>query len=210
MGLGIQQFWVFLATGIVLNLTPGQDTLYIVGRSLAHGRYVGVTSALGVCTGGVVHAAAAALGLSAILATSAVAFTALKWVGAAYLVYLGIRMLVSASGHLRAGKSRPAITPWVAYRQGVLTNLTNPKVAMFFLAFLPQFIEPAAGHRTLALLLLGATFNTTGLIWCLVLALAAGRLRSLVAPGTTGTTLLPRLTGVVYVLLGIRLATSKA
>jgi threonine/homoserine/homoserine lactone efflux protein len=210
MSLGIHNYWMFFATGIVLNITPGQDTLYIVGRSLAHGRTVGVTSALGVCTGGVIHAAAAAVGLSAILATSAVAFTALKWVGAAYLIYLGVRMLASASEPALAENFRSAITSWVAYRQGVLTNVTNPKVAMFFLAFLPQFIDPAAEHRTLALLLLGVTFNTTGLVWCLVLALAAGRLRGLVLHSPGGVTLFRRLVGSLYVLLGLRLASSKA
>jgi threonine/homoserine/homoserine lactone efflux protein len=207
--LGIQHFWVFLAAGIALNLTPGQDTLYIVGRSIAHGRSVGLASALGVCTGGLVHAAAAALGLSAVLTTSAAAFAALKWLGALYLIYLGLRMIVSRPKASGTTKLLQPVVPWAAYRQGILTNITNPKVAMFFLAFLPQFIEPATPHRLAAFLLLGVTFNVTGLIWCLVLALAASRLRAFVSPGTTGANLLPRAAGALFVFLGVRLATSK-
>ncbi len=208
--LGIHHYGVFLATGILLNLTPGQDTLYIVGRSVAHGRTIGVASALGVSTGGLVHTVGAALGLSALLATSASAFAALKWLGAAYLIYLGLRMVVG-SAKAPGSDDRPrTAAAWVAFRQGILTNVTNPKVALFFLAFLPQFIDPAAPGKVLAFLLLGATFLVTGTVWCLILALAAGSFRALLSPGSRGARLLPRATGVVFVLLGLRVATSKA
>jgi threonine/homoserine/homoserine lactone efflux protein len=207
---GIHHFWAFLTAGVLLNLTPGQDTLYIVGRSLAHGRKAGIASALGICTGGLFHASAAAFGLSAVLATSTSAFTVLKWLGAAYLIFLGLRMLANPANLLGSSGLPTSAATWVAYRQGILTNITNPKVAIFFLAFLPQFIEPAAQGKVLAFLLLGVTFNTTGLIWCMTLALAATRIRVLLVPESRVGKLLPKLTGTLFVLLGIRLAASKA
>ena len=205
--LGVHDYWIFLATGIVLNVTPGPDTLYIVGRSLAYGRSVGVKSAMGVCTGGLLHAIAAAFGLSAILATSLTAFAVVKVAGAAYLIYLGARMLLGGASAAVVAAAQPASQPWTAYRQGILTSITNPKVAVFFMAFLPQFIEPAARHRAIALLLLGASFNITGLVWCLVLALGAARLRSVVSPSADRVNVARRLVGAIYVALGIRLAT---
>jgi threonine/homoserine/homoserine lactone efflux protein len=208
--LGIHHFWVFLTAGVLLNVTPGQDTLYIVGRSIAHGRKAGIASALGVCTGGLVHATAAAFGLSAVLATSASAFAVVKWVGAAYLIFLGLRMIANRGSVLRSSGQPAAAATWAAYRQGILTNVTNPKVAIFFLAFLPQFIEPTAQGKVIALLLLGVTFNTTGLLWCMTLALAATPIRAFLLRESRIGKLLPRFTGALFVLFGIRLAASKA
>jgi threonine/homoserine/homoserine lactone efflux protein len=208
--LGIHHFWVFLAAGVLLNLTPGQDTLYIIGRSIAHGRGAGIASALGVCTGGLVHATAAALGLSAVLATSATAFTVVKWLGAAYLIFLGVRMIAKPADLLGGSGQPTSAATWVAYRQGILTNVTNPKVAMFFLAFLPQFIEPTAHAKVMAFLLLGVTFNTTGLLWCMTLALAATRIRAVLVRESRVGRLLPKVTGVLFVVLGMRLAASRA
>ena len=142
--LGIHDFFLFLMAGITLNLMPGPDTLYIVGRSLAQGRRAGFVSVLGVSSGILVHTTAAAFGLSAVLLTSAFAFTAVKWGGAMYLVYLGIQMF-------RSGGSKADVPPapteegnvWKIYRQGLATNVLNPKVALFFMAFLPQFVSPS-------------------------------------------------------------------
>ena len=124
---GTQHFWLFVVSGLLLNITPGQDTLYIVTRSVAQGRAAGLWSVLGIASGSVVHTLAAAFGLSAILATSAHAFTIVKLAGAAYLVYLGVKMLLE--------------------RPPAPANLLNPKVALFFLAFLPQFVAADAGSR---------------------------------------------------------------
>src|SRR6476659_1322301 len=139
---GIHDFGLFLVAGILLNLTPGPDTLYILGRSVAQGREAGIASAFGISLGSIFHTCAAALGLSAILATSALAFSAIKLLGGAYLVFLGVKMLLDRRKRL----SLPAHFRWsttaAAFRQGVLTNILNPKVALFFLAFLPQFIDP--------------------------------------------------------------------
>lgn len=206
---GIHNFGLFLAAGVLLNLTPGPDTAYILARSVAQGRAAGIASALGICVGSIFHTCAAALGLSAILATSALAFGAIKLLGGAYLIVLGIIMLVDRRHYLSLPSKFRRRTTAAAFRQGVLTNVLNPKVALFFLAFLPQFIDPASRIKVLAFLTLGLTFVTTGTIWCLVLAWFASsfskRLRESEAIGHW----LNRATGVLFVFLGTRLATSK-
>src|SRR5207237_2572073 len=152
---GIHDFGLFLVAGILLNLTPGPDTVYILGRSVAQGREAGVASALGICAGSIFHTCAAALGLSAILATSALAFGAIKLLGGVYLIFLGIRMLLDWRKHLSLPSNFRRRTITAAFRQGVLTNILNPKVALFFLAFLPQFIDTKSNVNVLAYLKLG-------------------------------------------------------
>src|ERR1700693_4870790 len=131
--LGIHDYWLFVAMGVLLTLTPGQDTLYILGSSIAHGRRIGVASALGISAGCIVHTLAAALGLSAILATSAAAFIAVKLAGAAYLIYLGIRALTAPVPALSPSPHAASTSVALAFRRGVVTNVLNPKVALFFL-----------------------------------------------------------------------------
>ena len=208
---GIHAYAVFLLTGILLNLTPGQDTMFIIGRSLAGGTRAGVAAAFGICVGSIGHTLLAALGLSAILAASPWAFTLVKLAGAAYLVYLGARLLLSKRGHADAVLAGPPAATAVrsAFAQGILTNLLNPKVALFFLALLPQFIDPASTSKTLAFLVLGASFVTTGLIWCLVLAAAAGRLQAFFRRNPSAGVLLDRLVGALFVALGARLAWTR-
>src|SRR5205807_3032333 len=167
---GIHNFGLFLVAGILLNLTPGPDTLYILGRSIAQGREAGIASALGISLGSIFHTCAAALGLSAILTTSALAFGAVKLLGGAYLISLGIKMILDRCKHLSLPSNFRRRTTTAAFRQGVFTNILNPKVALFFLAFLPQFIDPASNSKVLAFLTLGLAFVTTGTIWCLILA----------------------------------------
>ena len=154
--LGIHDLALFVLSGLLLNITPGADTLYIVGRSTTQGFKSGATAALGIGAGCCVHILAAALGLSAILAASATAFTLVKLVGAAYLVYLGISLLrANARTQTAEAKRAPSIPLRSVFAQGIMTNVLNPKVALFFLAFLPQFIEPHAPHKVLAFLVLG-------------------------------------------------------
>ena len=131
---------MFVLSGILLNLTPGQDTVYIVGRSVSQGRRAGLLSVLGIVSGSVIHTVAAAFGLSAILATSAQAFVVVKLAGAAYLAYLGIKMLLERPTSVEAAAEFTPERDWAVYRAGLLTNVSNPKVALFFLAFLPQFV----------------------------------------------------------------------
>src|SRR6516165_1671361 len=167
---GIHNFALFLTAGILLNLTPGPDTVYILGRTIAQGREAGIASAFGISLGSIFHTCAAALGLSAILATSAVAFGAIKLLGGAYLIFLGIKMILDRRKQLSLPSSFRRRTTSAAFRQGILTNILNPKVALFFLAFLPQFIDPASNMKIAAFITLGLSFMTTGTIWCLVLA----------------------------------------
>ncbi len=207
--LGIHDYWLFVATGVLLNLTPGQDTLYILGRSIAQGRQIGVASALGISAGGVVHTLAAALGLSAVLATSASAFLALKVVGAVYLVYLGVRMLITRTAAPGSTDIGGLVNMWTAFRQGMLTNMLNPKVALFFLALMPQFIEPDSPTKVGAFLVLGFTFLTTGTVWCLILALGASGVRSFFASRPRALQGLSQASGALFIFLGLRLAASK-
>jgi threonine/homoserine/homoserine lactone efflux protein len=206
---GTQNLVLFIVSGILLNLTPGQDTLYIVGRSIAQGRRAGLLSVLGITSGCIVHTLAAAFGLSAILATSARAFLIVKIAGAAYLTYLGIRMMLDRSTTVAETADLPHERSWAIYRAGVLTNVLNPKVALFFLAFLPQFVSPAADSKILAFLFLGAVFMFNGTIWCLILAWSAAAMsRRLRAHPSAGTTI-RQAAGAVFVGLGVKLAISK-
>ena len=164
--LGIHHYWLFIATAILLIITPGQDTFFILGRSLSGGRNAGIAAALGVSTGTVVHSVLAALGLSAVLAASPKAFMAVKLAGGAYLIYIGVRALFSKArgfaGDAGAEVRDATHAGRAAFRQGMVTNLLNPKVALFFLALLPQFIDADAPHKTLAFLFLGAWFVVQG------------------------------------------------
>ena len=206
---GIHDFGLFLAAGILLNLTPGPDTVYILGRSIAQGREAGVASALGISVGSIFHTCAAALGLSAILATSALAFGTIKLLGGAYLIFLGIKMLLDQRKELSLPSNFRRPTTIAAFRQGILTNVLNPKVALFFLAFLPQFIDPSSSTKLPAFLLLGFTFVTTGTIWCLVLAWFASVFSERLRKNETISQWLNRTAGALFVFLGVRLTTAK-
>ena len=206
---GTQHLGLFILSGLLLNITPGQDTLYIIGRSLSQGRRAGVLSVLGISSGSVLHTLAAALGLSAILATSAEAFIAIKLVGAAYLVYLGVRAIMGARVGAGTAPAFAIESDWAVYRAGLLTNVLNPKVALFFLAFLPQFVAQTADSRVLTFLFLGAVFTFNGTLWCLVLAWGASVLNQHLRGSATGTLWLKRATGAVFVGLGVRLAVTK-
>ena len=205
---GIHAYGLFLLTGILLNLTPGQDTLFILGRTLAGGTRAGIAAALGISVGSLGHTLLAALGLSALLAASPWAFTLVRFAGAGYLIYLGARLLLG-------GKSSTAVAAGLperarsAFVQGIATNLMNPKVALFFLALLPQFIDPASRAKTLAFLALGATFITTGLIWCLVLTLAAGRLQAFLRGNPAVGRCIDKSVGALFLILGARLAATR-
>jgi threonine/homoserine/homoserine lactone efflux protein len=207
--LGIHDYWLFVVTGIVLNLTPGQDTFYILGSSIAYGRRIGLASALGIGAGCIVHTLAAALGLSAILATSSTAFTAVKLAGAAYLVYLGIRALTTRADAISALHQSASMSAGLAFRRGVVTNVLNPKVALFFLALLPQFIDSASPTKVGAFLALGLTFIATGTLWCLFLAVAAAHIRGFFIEHPHALANLSRASGALFVFLGLRLATSE-
>lgn len=208
---GIHDYGMFLAAGILLNLTPGQDTFYILGRTLAQGKRAGVASVLGIACGSVLHTIAAAAGLSALLFASASAFLFVKLAGAVYLVYLGLRMLLAkkAESSPSDGGTGPRLPLRRVFFQGLLTNLLNPKVALFFLALMPQFISEDSPAKSAAFVLLGFSFIATGTFWCLCLvwfsAFLGGRFRR----ASAGAAFLERAAGALFVLLGLRLATAK-
>lgn len=164
---------LFVAASVVLLLTPGPAVLYIVARSVAQGRAAGLVSVLGIHLGTIVHITAAAVGLSALLVSSAFAFAVVKYLGAAYLIWLGIRTL-TAKDPDPAAPVVPAEPLRRAFRDGFLVNLFNPKTAIFFLAFLPQFVEPARGAVHGQILVLGLTFMGLGILSDGMFALAAG------------------------------------
>lgn len=206
---GTQQLPLFIASGLLLNVTPGQDTLYIVGRSVSQGRRAGVLSVLGISTGTIIHTMAAAYGLAAILAASAQAFVVIKLVGAAYLAYLGVRMIMAGPTPGGASLTFGRDSDWAVYRAGLLTNVLNPKVALFFLAFLPQFVAPTAESRVLAFLFLGFVFVVNGTLWCFVLVWAASAVNARLRGKPSSGLLLKRAVGAMFVGLGVRLAVSK-
>ena len=206
---GTQHLPLFVVSSLLLALTPGQDTPYIVGRTVSQGRRAGMCSVVGIVSGCVIHTFAAAFGLSALLATSAHAFTVVKVAGAVYLGYLGIRMLVERAGPDGAAAEFAHESDWAVFRSGLLTNVLNPKVALFFMAFLPQFVAPAAGSRVLTFLFLGGVFVFTGTLWCLLLVWCAAAMSSRLRRQPASGVILKRATGALFVGLGIKLAASR-
>ncbi len=204
----------FIAAGLLLNLTPGPDVFYIVNHALRSGVRAGLVAALGITAGCCVHIAAAAVGVSALVAASATAFTVLKWVGAAYLVYVGASMLLS--------RAKPAALPTAAsaasepaplrtiFGRGFLTNALNPKVALFFLAFVPQFIPHDAPHPSLTFLLLGLLFNFNGMWVNFGWAWAAAWMARRVGLVARGVRWLERAAGAIFIGFGIQLALADA
>lgn len=201
-------YWLlFLSAALALSISPGPDLLYILSRTVAQGVKVGAASAIGVCTGALIHVMAAALGLSALLATSALAFSAVKYVGAAYLIYLGIQALRSSGGRLQLERSTVlSATPMQAFRQGVLVDALNPKVAIFFMAFLPQFVRPEHGNAALQLIGLGVLVILVGMVVELSFVFLAARATRFFREHRRASVWLDRLFGSILVGLGVRLA----
>lgn len=205
---GIINYGLFLISGILLNIMPGVDTFYIIGRSISHGRKAGVLSALGVGTGCLVHTILAALGLSLILAQSTLAFNIVKYAGAIYLVYLGIRALSAKTETFSLAVTAKEDLAKI-YGQGVVTNVCNPKVALFFLSFLPQFIHSDHGFGPLPFLVLGLTFVITGTLWGLILAFFAATATDRLRKNSRIVTALQKSSGVLFCGLGLYLLRAR-
>ncbi|MTW13616.1 LysE family translocator [Pseudoduganella eburnea] len=211
---GIHDLMLFVISGLLLNIMPGPDSLLIMARSATQGWRAGCAAALGIGAGTMMHISAAALGLSAVLATSATAFTVVKWVGAAYIVWCGISMLrarlkASETGK-PAGLAVPSALPYrKIFAQGFLTNVLNPKVALFFLAFVPQFIDAGAANKPLAFLILGSIFNFNGMLWCNGLAIFTAFASARLKVKPLVALWLNRVTGGLFIALGARLALSE-
>jgi threonine/homoserine/homoserine lactone efflux protein len=210
----IDQLLLFIAAGLLLNLTPGPDVLYVVSNALRSGARVGVVAALGITAGCFVHIFAAAVGVSALMAASVTAFTVLKWLGATYLVYVGVRLLLSKATPAIQFAAESSGSTWASsknslrtvFLRGFWTNALNPKVALFFLAFLPQFIAPSVNNKPLAFLLLGLLFNFNGMWVNIGWALAAAWMARRVDAVQRGMHWLDRVAGAMFITFGLKLA----
>lgn len=204
---GIENFFAFLLAGILLNLTPGADTMYVLGRSMSQGKKAGIYSALGIGAGCVVHIFLATFGLSIVIKESEMLFDIIKYLGAGYLFYLGVRMwLVKDTGTFDVSGMDQIPDLKRAFLSGAVTNILNPKVALFFIAFLPQFVQKDYAHPGLSFFILGLTFNFTGTVWNLILAIFSASMTRRIKENFRAKIWLDRLTGTVFILLGIKLA----
>ena len=209
--LGIHELWLFILSGLLLNVAPGPDTAYIIGRSLQLGWRGGAAAAIGICTGCLVHVFGAAIGLSALLLASSAAFTLVKLVGAAYLLLSGIQMLLSRSRPIAERTIQgDEISLGRVFWQGALTNVLNPKVALFFLAFLPQFVAADSPHKASAFLLLGLIFVFNGTLWCLGIAAFAAKAAGRIRQSSGVVAWINRVLGGLFVYLGFRVAMLEA
>lgn len=209
---GVHDLWLFVVTVFVLNATPGVDMMITASRTLQHGLRGGLATALGVNAGCVVHTLAAAFGLAALLSASAAAFALVKWVGAAYLLWLAIGML---RGALRRGDAAALSVPgdtaasgWALFRQGLLTNVLNPKIALFFLALLPQFIDAQAPDKTAAFLWLGAVMVVQSTLFLIGFVVLVSHLRRLQPPPAVRRAV-QGAGGLVLLFLSARLALTQ-
>ncbi|MGG2092040.1 LysE family translocator [Bacillus sp. S13(2024)] len=206
---GIINYEVFLITGILLNLIPGADTMYIVGRSISQGRKAGVYSVFGIITGSLVHTLLVAFGLSIIPTKSIVLFNVIKIIGVIYLVYLGIRMIVDKTNVNFQANVSSKLNIRKIYIQGLLTSLTNPKVALFFIAFLPQFINTKTSSP-ISFIILGLTFTITGLLWCLFIAYFSSYVTKKLRGNEKIGMVLNKITGMIFIGMGLKLLQAKA
>ncbi len=195
---------LFVVAGLALNVTPGPDMMYVAARSASEGRASGITSALGIAAGTLVHVSLVAAGLAALLSAVPVAYTVVRLAGGAYLVYLGVRALLRPAGIAQRRLARAS--RWAVFRQGVITNVLNPKVALFFLAFLPQFVDPARGNPAIQVLELGLLFDVNGTIVNLVVAVGASGASARLRKSERAARVMERVTGALFIGLGCRLA----
>ena len=211
----VDNLGLFIASGVLLNLSPGPDVLYIVSQSVRSGVKAGLAAVMGITAGCCVHMAAAAFGVGLLLATSSMAFNVLKWVGAAYLVYMGVQLLWSRTKDQALDALQPHAPADVVdlkkiFFKGCVTNLLNPKVALFFLAFVPQFIPVQAADPTLTFVLLGCLFNLNGLLVGMAWASVAAGLAQRMSRVQKNLQRLDRIAGLMFVGFGVKLAMADA
>jgi threonine/homoserine/homoserine lactone efflux protein len=205
----IEHFWVFAFTALLLNLTPGNDMLYVMARSTSQGSKAGIISSLGIMGGGIVHTTAAVAGLSAIIAKSATAFDIIKYVGAAYLIYIGVQSILAKKNTRNISPAVPKLSYKKIFWQGVITNVLNPKVALFFLAFLPQFINVKTGNTAMQILFLGVWFNVGGTLVNIIVSLLFGRIGKWLGGSSAFIHWQKKITGGILIALGIKVALSS-
>ena len=205
--LGTIDLGVFIMAGLILNITPGADMLYIANRSASQGTEAGIVAALGIGAGCLFHIVFAALGLSVVLATSAMAFTVVKYAGAAYLIYLGLTTISSlrSTAAIETTTVSP-LSPWKIFRQAILINVLNPKVALFFMALLPQFVSQQAAHPSITFIFLGCIFNFNGTIVNVIFAVFSSKIAAKLRQNTTLGKVCKAVVGSLFIGLGVRLA----
>ncbi len=201
---GIEHYWIFILSSILLNITPGSDTIYILSRSIFQGKKAGIMSVYGIVSGSLVHTLLAGLGLSLILIQSALAFNIVKWIGAAYLIWLGVRSIMARHEDNPSMQAVESQSNRKVYLQGMMTNVLNPKVALFYLAFIPQFVSPEQTYGAIPFILLGLTFSTTGILWCMLLVLFSSKMAQRLQSSRIST-YMNKITGSIFILLGLNL-----
>lgn len=207
--LPLDTLLLFAAASAALAIAPGPDNIFVLAQSAVHGWRAGVLVTLGLCTGLFAHIAAVALGVAAVLKTSALAFAVLKTVGAAYLLYLAWQAFRAGASRIQAQQDI-STRPLALYGRGIVMNISNPKVAVFFLAFLPQFADPARGPVWLQIVLLGLVFLVVSLLIFSAIAWTAGRLGAWLMRSRRAQMWMNRMAGTIFALLALRLALSKA
>jgi threonine/homoserine/homoserine lactone efflux protein len=203
-----ETFITFFAASVLLGMAPGPDNIFVLTQSALRGRFAGIFVTLGLCTGLVVHTAAVALGVAAIFQASALAFTTLKTIGVAYLLYLAWQAFRASASGIRIGE-QSHLGSWQLYRRGIIMNITNPKVSIFFLAFLPQFADPARGALTPQIALLGGLFIIATLFVFSSIAMLAGSLGQWLTRSAKAEQIMNRIAGTVFAALALKLATTE-
>jgi threonine/homoserine/homoserine lactone efflux protein len=204
-----ENFWLFALTALLLNITPGNDMLFVIARSSSQGSRAGIISSLGIMAGCLVHMTAAVAGLSTIIARSAFAFSIIKYFGAAYLIFLGIQSFLDKSNTINISTTVQTISNKKIFWQAVVTNALNPKVALFFLAFLPQFVNPRSGNTTAQILFLGVWFSIGGTFINIIVALLFGKIGKWLSTSPNFMRWQKRITASILIALGIKVALSS-
>lgn len=198
----------FFGVAILLTLAPGPDILFVIAQSVSQGKWAGIATALGLCTGLLVHISAAVLGVSAVMYQSALVFAIVKYAGAAYLLYLAWQAFREQDESLAFGRQTPMAYASL-YKKGIVMNVLNPKVSLFFLALLPQFVDETAGHVPGQMLLLGAIFLVQALVVFTLVSIGAEKLRQWLSAHTAITKRIHWLKGAIFALIGIQIAVSE-
>jgi threonine/homoserine/homoserine lactone efflux protein len=207
---GINNYWLFVVSAILLNITPGADTIYILSRSVSQGKSAGIASVLGIGTGCLIHTVSATLGLSIVLSRSLIVYNAIKLIGALYLIYLGIGFFRDRSKIISYNSNDKNDVPFLKiYLQGILTNVSNPKVALFFISFIPQFIDTSHAFGPVPFLILGLTFFTTGTSWCFFLAIFSSLITKKLRNSGRASDIIQKISGSIIVFLGLKIAFDK-
>ncbi|WP_461537606.1 LysE family translocator [Spongorhabdus nitratireducens] len=206
--LSTETIITFLTTATLLSFIPGPDNIFVLMQSATMGRRSGIFVTLGLCTGLIVHTLAVAMGVAVIFQVSIVAFTALKVVGAAYLLYLAWGAFKASSTQLAEG-SKKSVSNFALYKRGIIMNITNPKVAIFFMAFLPQFTDPAAGSVSVQMIMLGGLFIVAALASFSLIAVLSGSLKQLLTSSRRSQEMLNKVAGCVFIGLAAKLVTSQ-